>query len=344
MKITFLRQYKTAFGGAENYLARLCTELEKQHISYEIMNAYAPKFFASWIKALLFNLQVRWLKNDKFYFSLERITCPDIYRAGDGVHKVYIRHKQRRFSFNLLNYVYCYLEKRCFENAKHIIANSHFIEQQIIETYHIAPSKISVVYNGIPLPKPFCKNECRQALLKAFGYDTTLPVILFVGSGFERKGVKEALQTLSHIKTPFHAFIVGKEKNIDTYKTFAAQLGLSSCVTFTGPRKDAPMFYKGSDIFLFPTHYEPFSNVVLEAMSYANVVFTTAQNGASEILESRFVMNTPQDVSIIETLDTLLLDKEFLEKEQEKNYRHAQTFSIENNVKQTLEVIHAHLH
>ena len=55
-------------------------------------------------------------------------------------------------------------------------------------------------------------------------------------------------------------------------------------------------------------------------------------------------MNTPQDVSIIETLDTLLLDKEFLEKEQEKNYRHAQTFSIENNVKQTLEVIHAHLH
>ncbi len=39
MKITFLRQHKTAFGGAETYLSRLCTELEKQGIHYEMMHA-----------------------------------------------------------------------------------------------------------------------------------------------------------------------------------------------------------------------------------------------------------------------------------------------------------------
>ncbi len=55
-------------------------------------------------------------------------------------------------------------------------------------------------------------------------------------------------------------------------------------------------------------------------------------------------MKSPHDTSIIETLNILLVDKKRLQKEQEKNHLLAQQFSIENNVKQTLEVIRAHLH
>ena len=89
-------------------------------------------------------------KNDKFYYSLERITCPDIYRAGDGVHKIFlsIENKSR---FNLLHPVYLYLEKKCFLNSKHIIANSLMVKKQIIDCYDINPCKIDVIYNGIEL-------------------------------------------------------------------------------------------------------------------------------------------------------------------------------------------------
>ena len=47
-------------------------------------------------------------------------------------------------------------------------------------------------------------------------------------------------------------------------------------------------------------------NVVLEAMSYGNVVFTTSFNGASEILDSDFVMKDPFDYSLVDTIKDLL--------------------------------------
>lgn len=342
MKITFLRQHKTPFGGAENYLSRLVTELKHNEVECEVIHSFAPKFLASWIKALFFNMQACLLKGDKFYFSLDRITCPDIYRAGDGVHKVFLQSKKR--SFNLLNPVYCYLEKRCFNNARHIIANSNLIKKQIIETYAIAPEKISVIHNGVPPPKPFDKVTCKTKLMDSFGLNPSLPIILYVGSGFERKGVNEMLHLLSKLTTPFHAFIVGKEKRMEEYLKLSASLGIAHSVTFTGAQKDVERFYQGSDIFLFPTRYEPFSNVVLEAMSYKNAVITTAQNGASEVLEERFVMKTPSDETILPFLEKLLNEKLLLHTIQEANGQKAAQMSIEHNVKQTLEVIHAYLH
>ena len=144
----FVRANKTKFGGAENYLTRLSASLSKQNIGHTVLNSPFPKFFVSWMRALLFNLYVSLIKKDKFYFSLERITCPDIYRAGDGVHKIFIDIGNKS-KINPLNFVYLFLEKRCFRNAKHIIANSKMIKDQIVQVYDIDSNKISVVYNGI---------------------------------------------------------------------------------------------------------------------------------------------------------------------------------------------------
>ena len=150
-KLHFIRANKTKFGGAENYLQRLCSELEKQNIKHEVINSNLPKFLSSWIKAVFFNIIACKNKSNTFYFSLERITCADIYRAGDGVHSEFLKTKKRKF--NPLNMVYLYLEKKCFNNSKKIIANSNMIKNQIIKTYNIKPSKISVVYNGVTIKK-----------------------------------------------------------------------------------------------------------------------------------------------------------------------------------------------
>ena len=94
-----------------------------------------------------------------------------------------------------------------------------------------------------------------------------------------------------------------------------------------------------SDIFLFPTRYEPFSNVVLEAMNYENVVITTKQNGASEILSNEYTMNSSEDFSIVEKIDKLLINDLEIEKVKKDNLEIIQNFSIEKNVQQTLKVI-----
>ncbi|MFK5881569.1 MAG: glycosyltransferase family 4 protein [Sulfurospirillum sp.] len=251
------------------------------------------------------------------------------------MHKEFLKTKKRKL--NPLNLVYLYLEKRCFQNSKKIIANSKMIKKQIIKSYNISPDKIKVVYNGIEIKpmQPF--NDIK----KEFSLKDK-KIILYVGSGFKRKGVKEALYIVSKLKSDITFIIIGKEKKMNYYKNLASSLQIDAI--FTGAREDVDKFYSMSDIFLFPTHYEPFSNVVLEAMSFKNVVFTTKQNGANEILYNEYIMNNPKDYKITSKIDELLQNNEKLKQNKEKNYQIVQNFTIEKNAKETLEVIDEYLH
>jgi len=337
-KIYLIRSNTTKFGGAENYLYRLSKALARENIDHQIVNSLFPKFLPSWLRVILFNFQVCLTKGDKFYFSLDRIICPDLYRAGDGVHKVLlsIENKSR---LNLLHPIYLYLERHCFNNAKCIIANSNMVKEQIIDTYNINPNKIDVIYNGIEL-KEFNYKKSFDKLSKEFLISKNQPVLLFVGSGFKRKGAAEFLQIISNLRaTDIKAFIIGKERNIQYYQNLSKKLNIENQVVFTGPRSDVDDFYSISDIFLFPTHYDPFSNVVLEAMNFENVVFTTNNNGASEILDEDFVMNNPYDTGVIASIDNLLNNKTALDKEKIKNKNLSKLFSIEKNLNITLELI-----
>ena len=70
------------------------------------------------------------------------------------------------------------------------------------------------------------------------------------------------------------------------YRALAARLGVSERVRFLGHRTDVEQLHAGSDLFVLPTRYDPFSNACLEAMSSGLPVATTPVNGASELIES----------------------------------------------------------
>ena len=337
-ELHFIRANKTKFGGAERYLSRLAEALKKQNIDFKIVNSIFPKFLPSWLRVILFNFQVCLFKNDKFYFSLDRITCPDIYRAGDGVHKVFLDIKKKS-KLNLLHPIYLFLEKRCFKNAKCIIANSLMVKEQIINCYDINPNKIRVIFSGIE-SKEIHYQKAFEKLSKQYLINEGQFIILYVGSGFKRKGVKEFLEIISRLdKNNIMAFVIGKENNINYYQNLAKELNLEKKVVFTGPREDVDDFYTISDIFILPTYYEPFSNVILEAMQFENVVFTTKQNGASEILEDYFMMNKPNDFSVVSSINDLLNNKTRLQKLKKENRVKSKQFSIENNLTKTMQVI-----
>jgi len=337
-KLYFVRGNRTKYGGAENYLSCLSESLKKQNINHKVVNSIFPKFIPSWLRVILFNIQVCLTKADKFYFSLDRISCPDIYRAGDGVHKVFLAIEEKSKT-NLLHPIYLFLEKKCFNKAKHIIANSQMVKSEIIFTYKIAPDKISVIHNGVRT-KEFNYRKSFDKLSKEFSINKNQKILLYVGSGFKRKGVKEFLNIISKLKDlDIKVFVVGKEKNIEYYQQLSKELSIDKQVVFTGTREDVDDFYTISDIFLLPTHYEPFSNVILEAMSFKNAVFTTKQNGTSEILDDDFVMSSPGDFSVVSLIVELLKDRRKLESIKNENRKKIQQFSIENNLSETLKVI-----
>ena len=337
-KIYLIREKSSKFGGAEVYLSRLSKALGDNGIEHQIVNSIFPKFLPSWLRIILFNLQACLTKKNKLYFSLERIVCPDVYRAGDGVHKVFLTVESKS-KLNPLHPVYLFLEKRCFNNAKRIIANSHMIKDEIVNAYDINPEKIDVVYNGVASKMVDYQGSFNR-LSKEFNIERNTPILLYVGSGFKRKGVEEFLEIIAKLKTEnIQVFIIGKEKNLEYYKQLSKDLRIDKKVIFTGPRSDVDDFYIISDIFLFPTRYEPFSNVLLEAMSFENAVFTTKQNGAHEILEDEYIMSNSRDFSVAGKIDALLEDVEALSAIKQVNNLKANELSIELNMQKTIEII-----
>ena len=322
-------------GGAENYLARLSTELERIGCRHRVIHTRLPRKLLSRVRIFLYAFSVCLTKRRRFYFSLERIWCADIYRAGDGVYKEHLKIKGR--SLNPLHPITLWLERRCFNNAKHIIANSEMVRRQIIHHYGIASEKISVVYSGVDLntPKPDA-----QIIRDEFGISPSSKIILYVGSGFARKGVAEMLDLLSKLPGDYRALIVGHDKRLPHYQNLAVKRGVAEKVTFTGTRRDINNFYSAADIVFLPTRYEPFSNVVLEAMRFDNAIITTRQNGAAEILDDALIMEHSSDESILETLQKLLTDDAWLHEIKERNLAEIQNFSINKNASLILELIH----
>jgi UDP-glucose:(heptosyl)LPS alpha-1,3-glucosyltransferase len=246
---------------------------------------------------------------------------------------------EKKSKLNLLHPTYLYLERRCFNNAKSIIANSQMVKDEIIRTYDINPNKIDIIYNGIEFNKVDYQKSFKK-LSKEFRIIQDQPILLYVGSGFKRKGVEEFLRIVAMLKTKgVKAFVVGKEKQMGYYQNLSKKLNINNQIFFTGPRTDVNDFYTISDIFLFPTHYDPFSNVVLEAMYFENAVFTTRSNGASEILDPDFIMNYPYDKEVAILIDNLLSNINTLNEVKIKNKKISNRFSIEKNLNKTLKVI-----
>jgi UDP-glucose:(heptosyl)LPS alpha-1,3-glucosyltransferase len=285
-------------------------------------------------------------------FSLERTLRQDIYRAGDGCHRQWLQQKNlgkgllSRIAtyLNPIQLAYIWLEKRLFTDPdlKAIIANSSRGKDEIVNLYGVAPDRIQVVHNGVDLPEVSVqeRDASRSELSETYGIGNALR-ILYVGSGFKRKGVPVLLQAAAQLEIPFHLFIVGKEK-LGSYRRLAQRLGIGRQVTFTGPRKDVETFYKGCDIFVFPTLYDPFSNATLEAMAYGLPTVTTLFNGVSELIESGqngYLLTDPLDAAQLAEIMTGLQHAELRCPMGRSAEATARQFTMARNVQATLEII-----
>jgi UDP-glucose:(heptosyl)LPS alpha-1,3-glucosyltransferase len=345
-QISLIRYQHTSTGGAQNYLLRLHDVLTKDtNYECEILSISKDELkpcllVPSFLKPLYFSKKLCQMNKNSIYFSLERVVCPDIYRAGDGVHKEWmeIKRSKKTSLIKLKDLVYLYLEKRCFLNAKKIVANSEMVKKSIINYYDIPEAKIDVIYNGFDT-KEFDKQSAKDVLQKEFGLDEHTKIILFVGNGFFRKGVSSLIELVSKLDYENIAtFIVGKDREMQKYKKLADRS--QKRFFFLGEKKDVEPYYKGSDIFIFPTLYEPFSNATLEAMAYECATFTTDFNGVYEIIDEEFFRLDLDKLDICaKRIDALLNDDSKLREYQIEHSKKAQKLSTKANLEKTIEVI-----
>ena len=110
---------------------------------------------------------------------------------------------------------------------------------------------------------------------------------LFMGTGFERKGLVHLLRALPDAGEQIWLVVAGRDAEADSYRALARSLGIVERVRFLGPVPQPDLLYAAADVLVLPTLYEPFSNACLEAMACGLPVVTTRAAGVSELLPDR---------------------------------------------------------
>ena len=311
MQLALVRQRYNAYGGAERFVERAMGALAAQGISVTLLArewvgdprkvircdpVYVGRLWRDWSFARAVCAEQRRRSFDLVQ-SHERITCCDVYRAGDGVHAQWLHNRSAtlgalgRLALALNPYHRYVLaaERRLFASPRlrAVICNSRMVKGEIQARFGLEERKLHVIYNGVDLQffHPRLREAHRAQSRAELGIPGDAPVWLFVGSGFERKGVFRLLPAFRDGGDPrARLIVVGEDRAEDDAKALARELGIGERVHFLGARKDVRPWYGTADAFVLPTLYDPFPNAALEAMACGLPVVVTAQCGAAELV------------------------------------------------------------
>lgn len=174
--------------------------------------------------------------------------------------------------------------------AWRIITCSHFMADQVATYFKTPADKIDIIPNGIYVhPSPFKSTAERHAFRKRFAADDQ-PIVFYVGRIVYEKGLHVLLNAWAHILAHIpqaRLLIAGTGSYQETLKTQAWQLGLGASVAFTGfiSDEDRDRLYHIADAAVFPSLYEPFGIVALEAMAAHCPVIVSDTGGLREVVQ-----------------------------------------------------------
>ncbi len=311
-RVALIRQRYAHDGGAERFVSRALDALKSRDVrltlitrewhgaeGFEVIRCDPFHLGRLWRDWSFARAACRAVRHGSFDLvqSHERLGCCDIYRAGDGVHREWLRQRARaqgplaRFgtALNPYHYYVRTAEKKLFESPrlKAVICNSRMVREEIREYFSVPGDKLHVIYSGVDTSAfhPDLKQH-RGAVRSRHGIPDAATLLLFVGSGFERKGMAVLLEAVAKLPSDVFLLVVGRDRHIGRFHTRSEKLGLAQRAIFVGAKEDVKPYYGAADALVLPTLYDPFPNVALEAMACGLPVITSLKSGAAELIEN----------------------------------------------------------
>ena len=330
MKLAIVRQKYTPFGGAERFVERALAALKARGVDVSIVAREWQGDAAGGVQCLRvdpFYLGRRWrdagfargvqrlMAQGRFDLvqSHERIPGCDIYRAGDGVHATWLELRNKAFDrFAPWHRYTLAAEAAMFRDPRlrAVICNSRMVRDDIARRFGVADEKLQVIYSGVDLQAfhPRLREERGLGLREKSGLAAETPVILFVGSGYQRKGLPTLLRALATMRqNDARLWVIGRDKNEMPMRKLAQTLLVDDRVLFLGAQVDVKPFYGAADVFALPTLYDPFPNAALEALACGLPLVTTTTCGAAELVtaDNGAVIDAGDIAALAASLDSL---------------------------------------
>jgi UDP-glucose:(heptosyl)LPS alpha-1,3-glucosyltransferase len=243
--------------------------------------------------------------------SFARVAAADIMRSGGGAHVSYVRaarqwQSERNWAamqFSPYHRAQIALERASFKSPKLLctIAVSELVRHDLMRTFALDPSKVITLYNGVDLSRfaPKSGDSLAIKIKGELGIAADSRVVAFIGHGFARKGLGFLLEAWPQVDSRACLLVAGADRAAAAYHRRAMQLGIGRRVIFAGPRRDVDRLFSAADAVVLPSLFEPFGNVVMEAMAAGLPVLCSRQTGAAELMPPQLhelVIDDPTDI------------------------------------------------
>lgn len=299
--------------------SRVAPELE-QHPRVQWVRLSVDRVPTEFVRNLVFAHQsAQWLRQHRSQFDVVKVNgaitwVPGDLNAAHFVHSAWLRSpvhtiRQRRDAYGVYQWLYTALnaiwEKRAFRQAKTVVAVSNQVAQDLIRI-GIPPAQIQVILNGVDVQEfqPGVGNRAR------WGLPDDVPLAIFAGDiRTPRKNLDTILRALAQVPA-LHLAVVGGTDG-SPYPALADELGIRDRTHFLGYQREVAKIMQAADFLVFPSRYETFGLVVLEAMSTGIPVITAVTTPAAELVtpECGIVLTDPDQVStLVQALNTLTQD------------------------------------
>ena len=172
--------------------------------------------------------------------------------------------------------------------SSEVIVNSKYMKNELQRLFGLPYEKINVISNGVSMTS-YSGVERDYEFRRQYAADNE-KIILFMGRLVYEKGVQHLISAMPKILEGYHdskLVIAGRGGMIDELKAQVDSMGLSQKVYFTGylNAKQVAKMYKCADISVFPSTYEPFGIVALEAMLAGVPTVVSDVGGLNEIVD-----------------------------------------------------------
>lgn len=253
-----------------------------------------------------------------------RMVSQDILRCGGGSHRVFLQKmalgegRLRRLWHQVSLYHRSLLAVEAVQfhpgSFKKILAVSQEVKREIMRAYEVPGEKIKVVYNGVDHEHfhPRHRLHSRERIRRQWGIPAEAALALFVGSGFQRKGLDRLLRVWGSPRLRgIYLLVVGEDAQRGRYSSWAEREARGR-VIFAGRRGDVENYYGAADLLVLVSLQEAFGNVILEALASGLPVVTTRAVGAAELLTGELqqgILACPDDPAEIENRILWMLDR-----------------------------------